>query len=38
MESEILYLLGVKPVWNSGRVVDVELFQWRHWEGQELMW
>ncbi|AKB43503.1 cobaltochelatase subunit CobN [Methanosarcina vacuolata] len=24
MESEILYLLGVKPVWNSGRVVDVE--------------
>ncbi|MEL7662864.1 MAG: cobaltochelatase subunit CobN [Methanosarcina mazei] len=24
MEAEILYLLGVKPVWNSGRVVDVE--------------
>ncbi|KKH46492.1 cobalt chelatase [Methanosarcina sp. 1.H.A.2.2] len=24
MEAEIFYLLGVKPVWNSGRVVDVE--------------
>ncbi|KKG16182.1 cobalt chelatase [Methanosarcina sp. 2.H.T.1A.6] len=24
MEAEILYLLGVKPVWKSGRVVDVE--------------
>ncbi|WP_236622691.1 cobaltochelatase subunit CobN [Methanococcoides methylutens] len=25
MESEILYLLGVKPVWDNGEVVDVEL-------------
>ena len=26
MESEILYLLGVKPIWNTkGRVIDVEL-------------
>ncbi|HHW04734.1 MAG TPA: hypothetical protein GXX32_02330 [Methanothermobacter sp.] len=26
MESEILYLLGVKPVWDTkGRVKDVEL-------------
>ena len=26
MESEILYLLGVKPIWNTkGRVTDVEL-------------
>lgn len=24
MEAEIFYLLGIKPVWNSGRVVDVE--------------
>jgi len=24
MEAEILYLLGVKPVWKNGRVVDVE--------------
>ncbi|MDD3248600.1 MAG: cobaltochelatase subunit CobN [Methanosarcina sp.] len=24
MEAEIFYLLGVKPVWNSGRIVDVE--------------
>ncbi|WP_244603510.1 cobaltochelatase subunit CobN [Methanococcoides sp. NM1] len=25
MEAEILYLLGVKPVWEKGEVVDVEL-------------
>ncbi|MDD2340261.1 MAG: cobaltochelatase subunit CobN [Methanosarcina sp.] len=24
MEAEVLYLLGVKPVWKNGRVVDVE--------------
>ncbi|NOQ47688.1 MAG: cobaltochelatase subunit CobN, partial [Methanococcoides sp.] len=27
MEAEILYLLGVKPVWDNGKVVDVELIE-----------
>jgi cobaltochelatase CobN len=25
MESEALYLMGVRPVWSSGKVIDVEL-------------
>jgi cobaltochelatase CobN len=25
MESEALYLLGVRPVWSNGKVIDVEL-------------